>query len=92
MHPLLRRLFPFAQVPQAGAKGGNPDDFAAADRLIEDGNRAEDNGDPRAACGHYRKAVVPGEAAPPPARPTDGPTDGPTGGPTGGPGTEPPDA
>lgn len=57
MHPLLRRLFPFAQVPQAGAKGGNPDDFAAANRLIEDGNRAEDNGDPRAACGHYRKAV-----------------------------------
>jgi GNAT superfamily N-acetyltransferase len=33
---------------------------------------------------HYRKAVLPREAAPPPARPA--------GGPTGGPGTEPPDA
>ena len=64
MHPLLRRLFPFAQAPQAAAKGGNPADSTAADLLIAEGNRVEDGGDPRSACEHYRKAaqVAPGYA------------------------------
>lgn len=59
MRQLLKRLVPFGRASQTESTRVHSADSAmeAADRLIAAGNRSEDGGDPRAACGHYRRAV-----------------------------------
>ena len=59
MRQLLKRLVPFGRASQAESARDLSADPAKedADRLIAAGNRSEDEGDPRAACEHYRKAV-----------------------------------
>lgn len=59
MRQLLKRLVPFGRASKAGSARDLSADPAKedADRLIAAGNRSEDGGDPRSACGHYRKAV-----------------------------------
>ena len=59
MRQLLKRLVPFGRTSHAESARDLSADSAreAADRLIAAGNRSEDGGDPRAACGHYRKAA-----------------------------------